>query len=147
MEERQPWIWQADPRPQLQAPESSQASCQPAPRWRGPLPPPCTRITMHCLSGSPGSLSSFPARFLAICSSGVQRFVEIIVLSVFTVKLGRWHARRLVLATKSKVQRQAKFLQAKQSLPAFLFHLWRLLDGNVTCHSSVDQDWNAVGHS
>ena len=31
--------WQADSRPKLQAPESSQASSPAALRWRGPLPP------------------------------------------------------------------------------------------------------------
>ena len=62
-----------------------------------------TLITTHCLSGWPGSLSSFPARFLG---SGLESNVWVIALSTSfiwsTQVLGPGHAGKLALTVQSK---------------------------------------------
>ena len=127
----------------------------------------CTRITMHCLSGRPGSLSNFPARFLGNCSSGVQRIVKYSNDVSFQCETRpNWAAGTpggLSWPQKPKLSGKPSFWHfptkrtmtphvgnpiAGQTITAsLLYHLWRLLNGDVTCHRSVDQDWNAVGHS
>ena len=83
-----------------------------------------TLITTHCLSGWPGSLSSFPSRFLG---SGLESNVWVIALStVFiwsTQVLGPGHAGKLALTVQSKhesdgsacVHTKSIQLQAKQA--------------------------------
>ena len=139
--------WQADSRPKLQAPESSQASCPAALRWHGPLPPPFapgSRRTaslaahVHSAAFLPGS-----------CATGLKATFKWRAHQISHEALKDWAPgtpggfpwpRRAKMSHKpsaaENVHAKSVSLQAKHAT-SLLLHLRRLLNRNVVAYGRV----------